>query len=57
MRDSIESFYIHGKEPDTDMITEEAYALIFFVTNLDNKLTYETKGTWELRDDLCLDHL
>jgi hypothetical protein len=30
MRDSIESFYIHGKEPDTDMITEEAYALIFF---------------------------
>jgi hypothetical protein len=23
----------------------------FFVVNLDNKLTYETKGTWELRDD------
>jgi hypothetical protein len=37
MRDSIGNLYIHGKEPDTDMITEEAYALIFFVTNLDNK--------------------
>tara|TARA_R110002126_G_scaffold89114_3_gene213125 strand:+ start:852 stop:1832 length:981 start_codon:yes stop_codon:yes gene_type:complete len=51
MRDSIGNLYIHGKEPDTDMITEEAYAPYFFVINLDNKLTYETKGTWELRDD------
>jgi hypothetical protein len=50
MRDSIGSLYIHGKEPGTDMITEEAYAPTF-VVNLDNKLTYETKGTWELRDD------
>jgi hypothetical protein len=49
MRDSIGSLYIHGKEPGTDMITEEAYAP-YFVVNLDNKLTYETKGTWELRD-------
>jgi hypothetical protein len=48
MRDSIGSLYIHGKEPGTDMITEEA---LLFVVNLDNKLTYETKGTWELRDD------
>jgi hypothetical protein len=51
MRDSIGNLYIHGKEPDTDMITEEAYAPYFFVVNLDGKLTYETKGTWELRDD------
>lgn len=51
MRDSIGSLYIHGKEPGTDMITEEAYAPYFFIVNLDNKLTYETKGTWELRDD------
>lgn len=51
MRDSIGSLYIHGKEPNTDMITEEAYAPYFFVVNLDGKLTYETKGTWELRDD------
>jgi hypothetical protein len=51
MRDSIGNLYIHGKEPNTDMITEEAYAPYFFVVNLDGKLTYETKGTWELRDD------
>jgi hypothetical protein len=36
MRDSIGNL-IHGKEPDTDMITEEAYAPYFFVINLDNK--------------------
>jgi hypothetical protein len=29
MRDSIGSLYIHGKEPNTDMITEEAYAPYF----------------------------
>lgn len=51
MRDSIGKLYIHGKEPNTDMITEEAYAPYFFVVNLDDKLTYETKGTWELRND------
>jgi hypothetical protein len=48
MRDSIGALYIHGKEPDTDMITEEAYALISFKIKLDGKLTYEIKGTWEL---------
>lgn len=51
MRDSVGGLYIHGKEANTDMMTEEAYAPYFFVVNLDNKLTYETKGTWELRDD------
>lgn len=50
-RDSIGALYIHGKEPDTDMITEEAYSPYFFKIKLDGKLTYETKGTWELRND------
>jgi hypothetical protein len=50
-RDSIGALYIHGKEPDTDMITEEAYAPYFFKIKLDGKLTYEIKGTWELRND------
>jgi hypothetical protein len=50
MRDSIGCEYIHGKEPDTDMITEEAYALIFKI-KLDGKRAYETKGTWELKND------
>jgi hypothetical protein len=51
MRDSIGSKYIHGKEHDTDMITEEAYAPYFFKIKLDGKLTYEMKGTWELKND------
>lgn len=51
MRDSIGSLYIRGKELNTNMITEEAYAPYFFKIKLDNKLTYETKGTWELKDD------
>lgn len=50
-RDSIGALYIHGKEPDTDMITEEAYAPYFFKIKLDGKVTYEIKGTWELRND------
>jgi len=51
MRDSIGNLYIRGKELNTNMITEEAYAPYFFKINLDKKLTYETKGTWELKDD------
>jgi hypothetical protein len=50
-RDSIGSLYIHGKDPDTDMITEEAYAPYFFKIKLDGKLAYEMKGTWELKND------
>lgn len=50
-RDSIGALYIHGRELDTDMITEEAYAPYFFKIKLDGKLAYEIKGTWELRND------
>jgi hypothetical protein len=51
MRDSIGSLYIHGKEPNTDMITEEAYAPYFFKIKFDGKVAFETKGTWELKND------
>lgn len=51
MRDSIGALYIHGKEPNTDLITEEAYAPYFFKIKLDGKTAYETKGTWELKND------
>lgn len=51
LRDSIGGLYIHGKEPDTDLITEEAYAPYFFKIKLDGKMAYETKGTWELKND------
>ncbi|OCB75440.1 DUF4837 family protein [Flavobacterium crassostreae] len=50
-RDSIGNLYIHGKEPDTAMITEEAYAPYFFKIQLDGKLAYEMKGTWVLKND------
>lgn len=51
MRDSIGNLYIHGTEPNTRMITEEAYAPYLFKIKLDGKETYETKGTWELKND------
>ncbi|MBC5837903.1 DUF4837 family protein [Flavobacterium muglaense] len=51
MRDSIGALYIHGKEPNTELVTEEAYAPYFFQIKLDGKPAYETKGTWELKND------
>lgn len=51
MRDSIGDLYISGTEPKSNMITEEAYAPYLFKINLDGKETYETKGTWELKND------
>lgn len=50
MRDSV-GRYIKGREPDTPMITGEAYAPYFSNTILDGKKTFETKGTWELKND------
>jgi len=50
MRDSI-GYNIKGREPNTEMITGEAYAPYFSTTTLDGKKTYETKGTWELKND------
>lgn len=50
MRDSIGA-YIQGSEPNTRMITGEAYAPYFSTITLDDKKAYETKGTWELKND------
>jgi len=50
MRDSVGS-YIKGREPNTRMITSEAYAPYFSKVVLDNKDAFETKGTWELKND------
>jgi hypothetical protein len=50
MRDSIGT-YIKGREPNTRMITGEAYAPYFSNTILDGKKAFETKGTWELKND------
>lgn len=50
MRDSV-GLYIKGREPNTQMITGEAYAPYFSTISLDGKKTFETKGTWELKND------
>lgn len=50
MRDSI-GYYIKGREPNTRMITGEAYAPYFSSAIVDGKDAYETKGTWELKND------
>ncbi|MFV5694144.1 DUF4837 family protein [Flavobacterium sp. LB3P122] len=51
MRDSIGNLYISGTEPNTNMITEEAYAPYLSKITFDGKVAYETKGTWELKND------
>ncbi len=51
LRDSIGKANIHGTLDNTWMITEEAYAPYLFQTKLNNKFTYLTKGTWELKND------
>lgn len=51
VRDSVGGLYIRGKEPNTNMITEEAYAPYFVKIQLDGKNAFETKGTWQLKND------
>lgn len=50
MRDSIGQF-IQGREPNTYMISETGYTPYFFKSKLDNRLAYETRGTWQLHND------
>ncbi|MGG7035889.1 MAG: DUF4837 family protein [Flavobacterium sp.] len=51
IRDSMGAKYIHGKVRNTRMITEESYSPYFEKTFVDNKLAFETKGTWEMKGD------
>ncbi|GAB5400742.1 MAG: DUF4837 family protein [Aureisphaera sp.] len=50
MRDSIGSGYL-PVEDDALFITEEAYAPYLFTTEINGKFAYETKGTWEVKDE------
>ncbi len=50
MRDSV-GLYIKGREKNTQMITGEDYAPYFSITNLNGRKAFETKGTWELKND------
>ncbi len=49
MRDSIGAAKIPTSEAG-HFITEEAYAPYLYETILDNRFTFETKGTWEIKD-------
>lgn len=51
MRDSIGNMYIHGKESGTHMVTEEAYAPYVFMTSLNDRRAFETRGNWEMEND------
>lgn len=51
IRDSIGNLYIRGTELGTQMITEESYSPYLFKMKLNGKETFETKGTWELKND------
>ncbi|WP_298224196.1 DUF4837 family protein [Flavobacterium sp.] len=50
-RDSIGNLYIHGTARNTQMVTEDSYAPYLFHININGKEAYETKGTWELKND------
>ncbi|TBX71185.1 DUF4837 family protein [Flavobacterium silvisoli] len=50
-RDSIGELYIHGSENRTEMVTEEAYSPYFSKTTLAGNNAYETRGTWQMKND------
>ncbi len=51
MRDSIGKAYIHGSDAGTEMVTEAAYSPYFSKTILFGNKTYETRGTWQMKND------
>ena len=51
MRDSIGSLYIHGVEKNTRMITENSYAPYLSKIIFNNREAFETRGTWEMKND------
>lgn len=50
IRDSIGEKYIPGEKEGSYLITEKAYSPFFFKEIVDNKPTFVTKGTWEVKD-------
>ena len=51
LRDSIGRQYIHGSKRRTRMITEPAFSPFLSKTTIDEIVAYETKGTWDLKND------
>ena len=50
-RDSIGRAYIHGSDYGTEMVSDEAYSPYFSKTTLAGNQCYETKGTWQMKND------
>lgn len=48
LRDSIGKKHIPGPSEGSYMITEKAYTPFLFKTKIGERITYETKGTWEV---------
>ena len=51
VRDSVGSLYVRGTVPGSKMITEGSYAPYLFDVKIKGKPAYETRGTWELKND------
>jgi len=49
IRDSIGKQHIPGEKEGSYLITEQAYSPFFFKEIIDNKPTFVTKGTWEVK--------
>lgn len=50
-RDSIGKAYIHGSDYGTQMVSDEAYSPYFSKITLAGNKAYETKGTWQMKND------
>ena len=50
-RDSIGKAYIHGSDYGTQMVSDQAYSPYFSKTVLAGNKAYETKGTWQIKND------
>lgn len=50
-RDSIGKAYIHGSDYGTQMISDQAYSPYFSKITLAGNKAYETKGTWQMKND------
>lgn len=50
IQDSIGAAYIKGEEPSSKMYIDTSYPLYLLETTLDGKRTYETRGTWRLKN-------
>ncbi|MGV9002576.1 DUF4837 family protein [Flavobacterium sp.] len=51
IRDSIGRKYIHGRPKNSMMLTEEAYFPYFSKIKFNQFEAYETKGTWQMKND------